>query len=409
MKSIATDIGILVPDPENARLHNERNMQAITTSIDRFGQVEPLVVQEGSNIVIGGNGRLEAMKSLGFDKVDVVFVPVSDDEAKVLALALNRTAELAEWDGEQLSKILKEFSGDDFLDGFDGILPDMMQFDDNELMGLIEVTGYTRKAPGEGELIDPPTPELPEAPITQMGNIWKLGRHRIICGDAEDPETVERLLGGVVPGMMVTDPPYGVEYDAQWRADVGLNGEGAATGLVLNDDRHDWRKAYALSGADVIYVWHDGKRAHSFADSIIAGNYEIRRQIIWAKPRLVVSRGHYHWMHESCWYAVMKGKTADWIGDRKQTTLWQIDNTRSGEDTSTGHSTQKPLEAMGKPMRNHGFPEVYDPFLGSGTTLIAAEQLDRICYGVELNPAYCDIIIERWQTLTGEQAELVED
>jgi DNA modification methylase len=187
-----------------------------------------------------------------------------------------------------------------------------------------------------------------------------------------------------------------VEYDPAWR------GGTQRTGKVLNDDRLDWREAWALFPGEVAYVWHAGIYAAGVADSLLACGFEIRAQIVWAKERLVMSRGHYHWQHEPCWYAVRKGATGHWGGDRKQTTLWQIAS--KDQDARTTHGTQKPVECMRRPIENNSSPgqAVYEPFSGSGTTLIAAEMTGRSCHAIELSPQYCDVAIRRWQAFTGQ-------
>jgi DNA modification methylase len=204
---------------------------------------------------------------------------------------------------------------------------------------------------------------------------------------------------------MVTDPPYGVEYDPSWRNEAGAS-QSRRTGKVLNDDRADWREAWALFPGDVAYVWHGALHATTVADSLTACGFEVRSQIIWTKDRLVLSRGHYHWQHEPCWYAVRSGGKGSWSGDRKQTTVWPISS--KAQDAETVHGTQKPVECMRRPMLNNSSigQAVYEPFMGSGTTLIAAETCQRVCLGLELNPAYVDVAVQRWQHLTGEKAIL---
>jgi DNA modification methylase len=203
---------------------------------------------------------------------------------------------------------------------------------------------------------------------------------------------------------MVTDPPYGVEYDP---ATARATTVASARGKVLNDDRADWREAWALFPGDVAYVWHAGLRAREVVESLQASGFEMRAQIIWDKTRLVMSRGHYHFQHEPCWYAVRKSKTAHWAGDRKQGTVWAIPHRKS----ETGHGTQKPVECMARPIRNNSSPgqAVYEPFSGSGTTLIACEMEGRVCHAIELNPAYVDVAVERWQAFTGKTATLEGD
>jgi len=251
------------------------------------------------------------------------------------------------------------------------------------------------------------TPETPVNPVTVTGDVWLLGNHRIICGDSTSATDVERVLNGVKPHLMVTDPPYGVNYDADWRnRAVRANGKpygGRAVGPVVNDTRADWSEAYSLFSGDVAYVWHPaGALQMTFCQNLMDCGFDVRMQVIWAKPRLIIGRGNYHVQHEPCWYAVRKKSKAHWNGDRKQTTLWSIDHRKS----ETGHSTQKPIEAMRRPILNNSKPgdSIYDPFLGSGTTLIAAEMENRHCYGLELHPPYVDVIIKRWQDYTGKTA-----
>ncbi len=259
-----------------------------------------------------------------------------------------------------------------------------------------------------GDAADPredAVPEAPAVPMSRLGDLWHLGAHRLLCGDATDPGGVTRLLAGVAPHLMVTDPPYGVMYDPDWRNRAGAS-ETKRTGKVLNDDRADWRAAWALFPGDVAYVWHGALHATTVADSLDAAAFNVRSQIIWAKERLVLSRGDYHWQHEPCWYAVRKAATGHWSGDRKQTTLWQIAS--RDQDAETIHGTQKPVECMRRPILNNSSPgqAVYEPFSGSGTTIIAAESTGRACYAIELDPAYVDVAILRWQAFTGQEARL---
>jgi len=220
---------------------------------------------------------------------------------------------------------------------------------------------------------------------------------------------VSLALAGIRPHLMVTDPPYGVEYDPDWRNRADrANGKpyGArAIGTVSNDDNADWRAAWSLFPGNIAYVWHAGRHASVVQASIEAAGFDIRSQIIWAKTRFAISRGDYHWQHEPCWYAV-KG-TGHWTGDRSQTTLWTIDHQKS----ETGHSTQKPVECMRRPIENNSSPgqAVYDPFVGSGTTIIAAEMTGRAAHCIEISPTYCDVAVTRWQNFTGQTATRPDD
>lgn len=375
-------------DPANVRQHDERNLEAIKGSLARFGQQKPVVVGR-ENVVIAGNGTVEAARALGWERIDAVRTALVGAEAVGYSLADNRSQDLSSFDMPSLNDLLGSLAED----GFD-----------------LEAIGWTdldlkeiEKGLGNGrELIDPPAPEPPADPITQPGDLWTLGRHRLLCGDATKADDVGRLLDGRKPFIMVTDPPYGVEYKAAWRSEALKDGADRAEGQVSNDDRADWTRAWALFPGDVAYVWHSTLYTRDVAEHLCITGFELRSQLIWNKTRFAISRGHYHWKHEPCWYAVRKGCTARWGGDRSQSTIWDIAHVKN----ETGHGTQKPIECMARPIRNHGGKEddVYDPFLGSGTTLIAAEQLDRTCHSLEISPAYCDVAIQRWESLTGETA-----
>ncbi len=237
--------------------------------------------------------------------------------------------------------------------------------------------------------------------ITKMGDLYDLGGHIIICGDSTDPSTVSRVLDNREVVLMVTDPPYGVSYDPEWRERAGKGCK--AKGKVENDNQIDWSAAYSLFNGSVAYVWHAAWTTAVVSKNLENCDYKIINQIIWSKNNFSLSRGDYHWKHEPCWYAVKKGHNHNWKAGRKETTVWEIANLNcfgksKDEDERTNHSTQKPLECMGRPIQNHTDKGdwVYDPFLGSGTTLIAAERLGRKCIGIELSPAYCDMIVKRY-------------
>ena len=225
----------------------------------------------------------------------------------------------------------------------------------------------------EGGLTDEDeVPEVAEVAVSQPGDIWQLGPHRIACGDSRDADLVTVTFCGHVPQLMVTDPPYGVEYDPEWRHRRGVNNS-ARTGKIKNDEIADWTPTWDLFPGEIAYVWHGALRSTIVAESLAKSGFTIRAQIIWAKERLVMSQGDYHWQHEPCWYAVRK--KGNWTGDRKQTTLWTIPS--GGQDAETKHATQKPVECMRRPMLNNSSPgqAIYEPFLGSGTTLIAAQSM----------------------------------
>lgn len=389
------NVSDLLPYARNARTHSDEQVMQIAASIREWGWTTPVLVDE-ANTIIAGHGRVMAANKLGITDVPVmVATGWTDAQKKAYVLADNKLAENADWDMERLKVEMLDLQALDFD------MP-LIGFSDDELARLLADKT-------EGLTDEDDTPEVPVKGVTEPGDVWICGKHRVRCGDSTSATDVEALLAGVKPHLMVTDPPYGVEYDANWRNEADrANGKpyGArAVGKVANDDKADWSEAWALFPGDVAYVWHAGNMANVVADSLIKTGLNIRAQIIWAKNQLVISRGDYHPMHEPCWYAVRKSKTGHWAGDRKQSTLWQIDKPRKSE---TGHSTQKPVECMRRPIVNNSSPgqAVYDPFLGSGTTLIAAETEGRVCYGMELNPLYVDVIVQRWQEFTGEEARL---
>lgn len=384
-------VALLIPYARNARTHEPQQVAQIAASIREWGWTVPVLVDEAGGI-IAGHGRVLAARQLGINEVPVmVAAGWSESQKRAYVLADNQLALNAGWDEDLLKLELGDLAGAAFDLSLTG-------FSDAELQRL--------QLSGSDGLTDPDdVPAVPVDPVSRSGDLWLLGKHRLLCGDATDADAVARLLAGVSPHLMVTDPPYGVAYDPAWRARAGTNSNSLKQGRVLNDDRADWREAWALFPGDVAYVWHGALHAATVADSLLSSGFAVRSQIIWAKDRMVLSRGDYHWHHEPCWYAVRQKKTGHWSGDRKQTTLWQIP---ARDDAGHGHGTQKPVECMRRPILNNSSPgqAVYEPFCGSGTTIIAAEMEGRICLALELSPSYCDVIVQRWQQFTGGVAVL---
>jgi DNA modification methylase len=385
-------ISRLTPSPRNARTHSAAQVAEIAGSIRAFGFSNPILVGEDGD-VIAGHGRLAAARQLGLTEVPVIVLSGLDElQRRQLMLADNRISLNAGWDLEMLALELKDLSvlGADLK---------ALGFSKQELARALRpvAAGFT----DEDEV-----PELPEKAVTSTGDIWSAGAHRIGCGDSTNLAAVTALLGELRPELMVTDPPYGVDYDPAWRHRMGVN-QSKRRGKVQNDDQANWEAAWALFPGNIAYVWHGALHATTVAKSLMRHGFSIRSQIIWAKERLVMSRGDYHWQHEPCWYAVRN--KGCWTGDRKQTTLWTIPS--GGQDTETVHSTQKPVECMRRPMQNNSSPgqAVYDPFLGSGTTLIAAETAGSVCVGMELDPRYLDVAVQRWQAFTGRTANRLSD
>jgi len=389
----------LIPYVRNARKHSDEQVAQIAASIREFGFNAPVLV-DADNGIIAGHGRVLAARKLGLTEVPCVRLShLSDTQRRAYVLTDNKLALNAEWEEEMLGLELSGLEEEGFDLGFTG-------FSSSELEALLSISTV------EGNTDPDEVPEAPTDPVSVLGDVWILGKHRIACGDCTDMGTVEKSLNGVQPHLMVTDPPYGVEYNPEWRNkrrwSNGKKGiRAGAMGKVLNDNKADWREAWALFPGDVAYVWHAGLFCGLVAESLEACDFKLRSQIIWAKSSFAIGRGDYQWHHEPCWYAVRNGATGHYSGDRKQTTLWQIAKPTKSE---TGHATQKPVECMKRPIENNSSPgqAVYEPFSGSGTTLIACEMTGRVCHAVELNPAYVDVAVKRWQEFTRKIATHAE-
>jgi len=385
------------PWPGNPRVHGEHDVQKIANSIKHFGWVNPMILQRGTDRIIAGHGRQEAGRQLGETEVPVIYLDISDDDAKAYTIADNALAELSSWDPDLLLESMLQLESIGYDIDLTGVDLDSIRLEDPI-----------------AEEDDAEVSVSKNDPIVKKGDIFRLGPHRIMCGDSTSADDVTAVLNGNSPILMVTDPPYGVDYDPAWRAEAAERGSlhfaPRSLGKVANDTQIDWTAAYSLFNGQVAYVWHAGKYGSIVSKNLEDCGFEVVSQIIWSKPGFAISRGDYHWQHEPCWYVVRKGKTHNWQGSRDQTTIWNIANGafqgRSGlteDDERTGHGTQKPIECMARPIRNntsHG-EQVYDPFLGSGTTLIAAHKLGRVCFGLELDPAYAEVIIRRWAKSCG--------
>jgi len=387
-------IARLKPYQRNARKITQKAIDKVARSLQEYGWRQPIVV-DAHDVIIAGHARRLAALQLGWTECPVhVADNLTPAQVRAYRLMDNRSNDEVEFDLDLLGLELGELKGLELDLSLTG-------FDSRELDVLL-------RTPDERADEVPP---LPASAVTRPGDLWLMGEHRLLCGDATRAEDVGRLLDGRKPFLMVTDPPYGVDYDANWRQEAARAGllslANRSVQPVLNDDQKDWSWAYGLFPGAVAYVWHASIFGSSVATNLLSRQFEIRSQIIWTKPTFAISRGHYHWQHEAAWYAVRKGQGAKWKGDHSQTTVWHVPVLNKGEDR-TGHSTQKPVELSRRPILNHTEKGegVYDPFLGSGSTLIAAQELERICYGLEIDPRYCDVIVQRWQTFTGKQATL---
>jgi DNA modification methylase len=390
---------------------NDAAVDRMCDSIREFGFKIPCLARSNGEL-IDGHLRLKAARKLGLAEIPVILCDEwTPAQVKAFRLLVNRSATWAEWDEELLAIELSDLQESDFDLSLTG-------FDVQELNDLL--------------LHDPPdedaAPPLPAVPVTRPGDLWLCGSHRVLCGDATDTGAVSRLLGERQPSLLVTDPPYGIELDSEWRDRAGLNGCGAAEPSYLKkrtkghqetsisgDTRADWSEAFALvPSLQVGYVWHASKFTREVLDGLLRIGFVHHQQIIWDKERTVLTRTHYWFQHEPCWYVRMKN--AAWYGKAgENSTIWASPSPKfimgGSEEAKFDHPTQKPVALMRRPILNHTKRGelVYDPFLGSGTTLAAAEATQRVCCGLELDPKYADVVIQRWQASSGKKATLEGD
>ncbi len=360
-------------------------------------------------VVRAGNATLDAAKQLGWTHLAAVVVDEGDVTATAYAIADNRTAELARWDESALAELLRSLRGDASIDEL------VTGFTAGEIDGLAGAVA------GAADVDDAPEP--PAKPTARLGDLWRLGEHRLVCGDSTDAAAVARVLDGEEPRLLLTDPPYGVELDMEWRDRAGHNSLGAAQKSYMRkkghrnteisgDTRADWSAAFELvPSLDTAYVWHAAAFSLEVGQGLRRIGFELKQQIVWRKPHFALSRQHYHWQHEPCWYA-RKAKALPFRGSRDQSTVWDaaspkmLMNPAGEREEKVDHPTQKPASLYVRPIENHlRRGEVFfEPFGGSGTAIAAAETTGRRCLAVELDPRYVDVIVARWEKLAGKKA-----
>ncbi len=395
----------LKPHPENFRLHPKRQREAMQAVLKEIGYADALLARElpdGSLALIDGHLRAETTPDV---EVPVLVLDVTEEEARKLLLTIDPLAALAGTNDDVLASLLKS-----------------VDFDSTELDKFVE-----RLARDSGIALADPAVEdeapLPESvAISQPGDLWALGEQRLLCGDSTKKDDVERLLSGAAPRLMLTDPPYGVMLDMEWRDRAGINklgpaeasymkrAEGHKNTTISGDTKADWSDAFDLvPSLDTAYVWHASAFSVEVGSGLRRLGFNLSQQIIWAKPQLVISRQHYHWQHEPCWYA-RKKDALPFLGTRDQTTIWEAASpkmimSRSNEE-KVDHPTQKPVALYTRPIDNHLRKGdcFYEPFGGSGTAIVAAEQRGVRCLAMELDPRFVDVIVRRWQKFTGRRA-----
>lgn len=394
LKQLAVPIDSLQALPGNPR---RGDVDAVAASLSRFGQRKPIVVRRDDGTIIAGNHTWQAAKKLGWSEIAVAYVGDDDVTAQAYALADNRTAELGDYDDELLKAL---------IDSVGEVDPELLKdtgWSDDAVKELLEkIESENPKVIDEDEV-----PELPVQAKTKLGDLYHLGRHRLLCGDSTDEATVACLMDGEKADMVFTDPPYGVSYTGGLQFKDGIV-EKNNREMIKNDDvdiYEDVFKMLSKFSNGPCYVWFAGTKASSLY--VAAEEYgEIHALIIWVKNGgYGALNANYKQKHEPCIYWKPKGKTLNFIGSTTETTIWEINK----DGRNNLHPTQKPVALPSKAIQNHNAKTILDLFGGSGSTLIASEQIDRTCYMMELDPKYCDVIIQRWENLTGEKAVLVSN
>ena len=428
----------LHPDLANPRRISDDELDALERSLRQFGFVQPVLARREDRTVIGGHQRLVAARRLGLATVPVTWLDVSVEQARLLGLALNKIS--GSWDDALLARLLADLQATPDLD------LSLSGFGEDEIGDLVRsLETREKREQVENFDLDEALEEARRAPRTKLGDLWVLGDHRLLCGDATNAEDVSRLLDGAEPKLLTTDPPYGVSLDGSWRGGVynargpaektymRVDGQpdgddatpspGGARGrtrghrntTLSGDTRVDWSEAFALvPSLTVGYVWHAGVHAAEVAQGLERIGFEIVAQVIWDKGLFAIGRSWYQWAHEPCWVVRKKGAKVPFRGSRDQATIWRVPSPKMIMGGSTeprlDHPTQKPLLLFETPIRNHlraGEP-LYEPFCGSGTALIAAERTGTRCYAMEIDPIYVEVALRRFERFSGLTAVLID-
>lgn len=384
------EIGKLKPYERNNKKHTDEDVSEIAKSIEKYGFNDPIGLY-GNNIIVEGHGRLEAAKKLGLEKVPCVRLDhMTDKERREYAILHNKTAELAQCDFDNLKLEFEELDFSDFDIDF-GI-----DFDDEE----------------ETEIIEDDVPEADEEhePTVKLGDIWQLGRHRLMCGDSTDKATVEKLMNGDKADMVFTDPPYNVDYEGKGKEKLKIQNDHFETDEECGEKL--WLPAFQNMRAVskdccAYYCCMPQGGTHMMMMMMMKADWQVKHEIIWKKQSIVLNRADYNYQHEPILYGWNKTHKFYGKGKYHTTSVWEYDRPTKSKE----HPTMKPIELICEALQNSSVKNniVLDIFGGSGSTLIACEQLDRICYTMELDPKYCDVIIKRWEALTGEKAVLIND
>jgi DNA modification methylase len=378
--------------PKNRNKHPKEQVERLAKIYSYQGARHPIILSKRSGFIVAGHGRKAAAQSIKMKEFPIVHQDFDSDEQEYAFIQSDNAVAL--WAELDLSEINSD-------------IPDLGPDFDIDMLGIKNFTIDVNEV--EPQCDEDEVPEHVE-PKTKLGDIYSLGNHRLMCGDSTSSDDVSKLIENEIPLLMVTDPPYGVEYQAGWRAEAKnlKKTDRENTSSLLNDGRADWYDAWVLFPGTVAYVWHASSFTDVVMDSLRRSAFEIKQQIIWNKNVHALSRSHYHYKHEPCWYAVKAVATANWTGDRKQMTVWDVKNVMFEKD-KTSHPTQKPIAIFEIPIENHTVKgdSIYEPFGGSGSQIIACEKTGRKSLCMELDPKFCDVIVARWEKYTGKKAELI--
>jgi site-specific DNA-methyltransferase (adenine-specific) len=388
MELIKKKVSELIPYINNSRTHSEEQVTQIVSSIKEFGFTNPILIDQ-DNSIIAGHGRLQAVKRLGLEEVPCIVISgLSKTQIKALIIADNQLALNAGWDLEKLSVEIEGLEDDKFDISILG-------FDDKFLNSLNEEK--------KGLTEDDSVPDLNDVSKSKLGDIWILGDHKLMCGDSTNADDVSKLFKEQKADLYLTDPPYNVNYEGKTKDKLTIKNDkqdNDSFQLFLTDAFTNAFNCMKLGAS--FYVWHSDSEGLYFRLALINSSFKLRQTLIWAKNSMVMGRQDYHWQHEPCLYGWKDGSSHSWYSDRKQTTLLNFNRPTS----SKLHPTMKPVDLISYLINNSSKQGdlIYDSFLGSGTTIISCEKLQRSCYGLEFDPKYCDVIIQRWQQFTGKEA-----
>lgn len=379
MQYYLADVSELIPYVRNARTHSEAQVAQIAASIREFGFLSPILVAE-DNTILAGHGRLAAALKLGLKKVPCVKENhLTETQKRAYIIADNKLSLNAGWDSELLAVELSELEGADFN-------LDLLGFDEVELSSIFDADKDVNEDDFDVEK------ELEEPCFSKTGDIWTLGKHRVICGDATKLETYKTLLENTKVNLVVTDPPYNVNYEGSAGKIKNDNMENDKFYQFLFNSFVNMEQAMADDAS--IYVFHADTEGLNFRKAFQDAGFYLSGCCIWKKPSLVLGRSPYQWQHEPCLYGWKKKGKHKWYAGRKETSVWEFEKSKKNAD----HPTMKPIALLAYPIKNSSMTNslVLDPFAGSGSTLIACEQTGRVCYAIELDEKYCDVIVKRY-------------